>query len=174
MLANVELAEAAGLDVDRGIVVDEYSVTSDPDIVAAGDCTVHDNALYGRRVRLESVPNALEQSRAAAATLCGTPKPNRSVPWFWSDQYDLKLQMVGLSEGYDTFVMRGSMASRTFIGFYLRDSTVIAADAVNRPGEFMLAKRLVAAAMPVDPEQLADETVSLKQCLAGIPRVLVG
>ena len=97
MLPNIELAVAAGLAVDGGIVVDECSFTSDRAIFAAGDCTVQDSPLYDRRIRLESVPNALEQARAAAAALCGKPKPNRAVPWFWSDQYGYKLQMVGLT-----------------------------------------------------------------------------
>jgi 3-phenylpropionate/trans-cinnamate dioxygenase ferredoxin reductase subunit len=165
MLPNVELASAAGLDVDGGIVVDALSVTSDPDIVAAGDCTVREHALYGRRVRLESVPNALEQARAAASALCGQPKPNHAVPWFWSDQYDLKLQMAGLSAGYEDCVLRGGSESRSFIAFYLRDGCVIAADAVNRPAEFMVAKRLVAGAKPVAPAALADEALPLKDLL---------
>lgn len=165
MLPNVELAEAAGLVVDRGIVVDELSVSSDPDIVAAGDCTSHDHAHYGRRVRLESVPNALEQARAAASGLCGKSKPNRAIPWFWSDQYELKLQMVGLSDGFEHCVLRGTPASRHFIAFYLKGGVVIAADAVNRPAEFMLAKRLVAGGMAVDATALADEALPLKTLL---------
>lgn len=169
MLPNTELAESAGLLVDRGIVVDALSQTSDPDIVAAGDCTVHDNALYGRRIRLESVPNALEQARAAASALCGKPKPNHAVPWFWSDQYDLKLQMVGLSEGYDEFVLRGSVAACAFIGFYLRAGRLVAADAVNRPAEFMVAKRLVAEAARPDVGTLGDEAIALKSLLTPAP-----
>jgi 3-phenylpropionate/trans-cinnamate dioxygenase ferredoxin reductase subunit len=165
MLPNVELAESAGLKVDGGIVVDELSRTSDPDIVAAGDCTVHHSALYGRRVRLESVPNALEQARAAASLLCGKPRPNRAVPWFWSDQYELKLQMVGLSQWHDDCVLRGDPASRRFIAFYLKAGVVIAADAVGRPADFMVAKRLVAAGLPIDAARLADDGVPLKDLL---------
>lgn len=169
MVPNVELAVAAGLAVDGGIVVDTLSVTSDPDIVAAGDCTVHDHVLYGRRVRLESVPNALEQARAAASGLCGVPKPNHAVPWFWSDQYDLKLQMVGLSQGFEQCVLRGQPEDRAFIAFYLRDGRVIAADAVNRPADFMVAKRLVVAAHRVDARQLGDVSIPLKQQLDAVP-----
>ncbi|MDQ2733411.1 MAG: FAD-dependent oxidoreductase [Pseudomonadota bacterium] len=165
MLPNVELAEAAGLMVDGGIVVDEHSLTSDLDIVAAGDCTVHDHALYRRRVRLESVPNALEQARAAASGLCGKPKPNRSVPWFWSDQYELKLQMVGLSGGFEHCVLRGTPGSRHFIAFYVKGGVVIAADAVNRPADFMIAKKLVAAALPIHLAELSDESIPLKNML---------
>lgn len=165
MLPNVDLARDADLKVDGGIVVDELSVTSDPDIFAAGDCTVHDSALFGRRVRLESVPNALEQARAAASMLCGKPKPNCSVPWFWSDQFDLKLQMVGLSQGYDRCVLRGDVTARSFIAFYLRQGQLIAADAVNRPADFMLSKRLVAACAHLSELSIADESVPLKTLL---------
>lgn len=164
-VANTELAAAAGLAVDGGIVVDEYARTSDADIYAAGDCTLHPSAIYGRRLRLESVPNALEQARAAAASICGKPKPYDAVPWFWSDQYDLKLQMAGLSAGHDRFVLRGSMAARSFVAFYLRDGRLLAADAVNRPGDFMAAKRLVAARGTVDAEPLGDGSIPLKSLL---------
>lgn len=162
MLPNMELAQAAGLEVDGGIVVDALSTTSDPAIFAAGDCTVFDSALYNRRVRLESVPNALEQARAAASSLCGRPKANFAVPWFWSDQYDLKLQMVGLQDGYDRVVSRGDTAGKAFTLFYLRQGRALAATSVNRSGEFMWAKRMVADARLVDPVALADESVPLK------------
>ena len=162
LIANVELAQAAGLAVDNGIVVDEFTQTSDPDIVAAGDCTNHPNIHYGRRMRLESVQNAMEQGRAAAHALAGQPRRYDMVPWFWSDQYDLKLQMVGLSAGFDRFVLRGDPATRSFAAFYLGDGKVIAADAVSRPQDFMFAKRLVALRAQVSAEQLADESVPLK------------
>jgi 3-phenylpropionate/trans-cinnamate dioxygenase ferredoxin reductase subunit len=166
MRPDTALAEAAGLHVEGGIVVDEHSVTSDPDIVSAGDCTVHDSALYGRRVRLESVPNALEQARAAAGGLCGKPRPNHAVPWFWSDQYDLKLQMTGLADGHDACVVRGSFVDRSFCAFYLREGRVIAVDAVNRPADFMLAKKAVAAGVSANANALADTGIPLKDLLA--------
>ncbi len=166
MLPNVELAAAAGLAIDGGIVVDECSATSDPAIFAAGDCTVQDSPLYGRRVRLESVPNALEQARAAAAALCGKRKPNGAVPWFWSDQYGYKLQMAGLHEGYDQAVLRGDMAAGQFSLFYLRANRLLAAAAVNRPGDFLVAKRLVADQRVVDPAMLGNEAVPLKAVLS--------
>ena len=166
LLPNTEVAQAAGLDVDNGIVVNEYAVTSDPDIVAAGDCTNHPSVFCGRRIRLESVPNAVEQARVAAASLAGNPKVYDSVPWFWSDQYDLKLQMTGLSQGYDQFILRGSMQNKSFAAFYLKDGRLVAVDAVNRAQEFMVAKRMVAACKPFDPVALADESVPLKT-LAG-------
>lgn len=158
---NTELAQAAGLVVDDGIVVDGYARTSDPHIVAAGDCTNHPNILTGRRVRLESVPNAVEQARTAAATLAGKQRLYDAVPWFWSNQYDLKLQMCGLSSGYDAIVLRGSMSARSFTMFYLRNGQVIAADAVNRPQEFMICKRIVAARRAIDPALLGDEAEPL-------------
>jgi 3-phenylpropionate/trans-cinnamate dioxygenase ferredoxin reductase component len=166
LIPNAELARSAGLAVENGIVVDEYTRTSDPDIYSAGDCTNHPSALYGRRVRLESVPNAVEQARTTAATLCGKQRPYSAVPWFWSDQYQFKLQMTGLSQGYDDLVVRGSTANESFAAFYLRQGQVIAADAVNRPQEFMLAKRLVAEAVALDPRRLADESLPLKSLLS--------
>jgi len=162
LVPNTELAQAAGLAVDDGIVVDEHARTSDPRIVAAGDCTNHPNPWSGRRIRLESVANAVEQGRTAAATLTGRQRPYDAVPWFWSDQYDLKLQIAGLSRGYDQVVLRGSMSSRSFVMFYLRNEQVIACDAVNRPAEFMIAKRLVGGRCIVDPALLRDESATLQ------------
>ena len=173
MLPNAELAAEAGLTVEGGIVVDDLSTTSDPAICAAGDCTVFDSALYGRRVRLESVPNALEQARAAASLLCGRPAPNRAVPWFWSDQYEHKLQMVGLHAGYDQAVTRGDNEGDRFSIFYLREGRVLAATSVNRPGEFTFAKRLAAAQHKVDPEMIANDSIPLKAIVAAAGPVTV-
>ncbi len=168
IVPNTELAQEAGLSVDNGIVVDEYTRTSDPDIVAAGDCTNHPNSFYGRRLRLESVQNAMEQGRAAAHTIFGKTESYDMVPWFWSDQYDVKLQMAGLSTGFDQFVLRGDPATRSFTTFYLGDGKLIAADAISRPQDFMLAKKLVAARAPLDAAQLADESVPLKSLLPAV------
>jgi 3-phenylpropionate/trans-cinnamate dioxygenase ferredoxin reductase component len=163
IVPNVELAQDAGLAVDNGIVVDEATQTSDPHIVAAGDCTSHPSAFLGRRLRLESVPNALEQSRVAARTLLGQTASYNAVPWFWSDQYDLKLQMVGISAGHDQVVLRGDPATqRNFTAFYLAQGRIIAVDCVSRPQEFMLAKKLVADKAALDPAALADEGQPLK------------
>ena len=166
LIPNTELAEQAGLAVDNGVLVDLYAQTSDPDIVAAGDCTNHDNGFLGRRTRLESVPNASEQARVAAASICGKRVPHASVPWFWSDQYNLKLQMVGLSQGYDQVVVRGSMAADSFVAFYLQQGVVIAVDSVNRAPDFMVGKKMVAARLRADPAVLADESVILKSLVA--------
>jgi 3-phenylpropionate/trans-cinnamate dioxygenase ferredoxin reductase component len=165
LLPNTELAVACGLAVEDGILVDRAMRTSDPDIVAAGDCTRFESVLYGRSVRLESVPNALEQARGAAATVNGKPAPVDSVPWFWSDQYDLKLKMAGLSQGYDRLVLRGSVEARAFCAFYLKGRRVLAVDTVNRVPDFMLAKRLVGERIEVDPEAIGNEAVPLKSFL---------
>ena len=165
LVPNTELAAACGLKVDDGILVDTASRTSDPNIVAAGDCTRYDSALYGRSIRLESVPSALEQARCAAATLTGQNRRNESVPWFWSDQYDLKLKMVGLSQGYEQLVLRGSPDAGSFCAFYLKGRRVLAVDTVNRVPDFMVAKRLVGERVEVEPSRLADEAIPLKSLL---------
>ena len=153
--------------VDNGIVVDEFARTSDPLIYAAGDCSNHPSAFLGRRVRLESVQNAMEQGRAAARNIMGKEEPYRNVPWFWSDQYDLKLQMVGVSTGYEQLVLRGDPdTERSFAAFYLKGGKLIAADAVSKPQEFMFAKKLVAEGRALDPAQLADPGVALKDLAA--------
>lgn len=165
LIPNTELAQAAGLAVDNGIEVDEYACTADESIVAAGDCTSHPNAKLGRRLRLESVPNAVEQARTAAASICGKQEAYNAVPWFWSDQYDLKLKMVGLSAGFDQLVVRGSTKTRSFSAFYMKEGVMIAADTVSRPAEFMIAKRLISDRVPLSAELLADERLNLKELL---------
>lgn len=159
---NVALAEAAGLDVDNGILVDEYCRTSDESVFAVGDCTSHPNAIYGRQVRLESVHNALEQAKTAAAYICGEPIAYSQVPWFWSDQYDLKLQIAGLSLGYDEVVIRGDANSRSFSCIYLKEKRLIAIDAVNAPRDFMQSKALIASAAMPDMADIANADLMLK------------
>jgi 3-phenylpropionate/trans-cinnamate dioxygenase ferredoxin reductase subunit len=156
VLPATELAGQAGLACDNGIVVDEYCQTSDPDILAAGDCTNHPNPLLGHRLRLESVHNAQEQGKTAAATLLGQPRPYADIPWFWSDQYDLKLQIVGLSSPDCTTTVRGDPAQRAFAVFYQRGTQVVAVDAINSAREFMLSKKLIAQHAPIAAEALAD------------------
>ena len=169
IVPNTELASAAGLEVDNGIVVDDHCRTSDPDIYAVGDCTLHPNGIYGRNLRLESVHNALEQAKTAAANLCGADVAYSQVPWFWSDQYDLKLQIVGLSEGYDEVVIRGNPAERSFSCLYLKDSRLIAIDAINAPRDFVQSKAIIAAGEPIEKEHLADPETQLKD-LTGASR----
>ncbi len=167
LIPNTELAETAGLLVDNGIVVNEHAQTSDPHIYAIGDCAAHaHHEFLKRKVRLESVPNATEQARAAAAAICGKPVSPAGPPWFWSDQYKLKLQMVGLSDGYEEVVLRGDPESESFMAIYLKNGEVIAADAVNRIADFMTAKRLVAESKVIPKEALADESEPLKAIAA--------
>jgi 3-phenylpropionate/trans-cinnamate dioxygenase ferredoxin reductase subunit len=163
IIPNIELAEAAGLDCNNGITVDDHCRTSDPHIYAAGDCTNHPNPIMGRRLRLESVPNAMEQARVSASNMLGADKVYASIPWFWSDQYDLKLQMVGFSADGDTSVQRGDKATNQFAVFYLKDGKVVSVDAVNSPREFMVCKQLYGKA--VDPAALSDTNVELKTLL---------
>ena len=162
IVPNTELAEAAGLEVSNGIVVNDQCQTADPDLYAIGDCTNHPNAIFGQQLRLESVHNALEQARTAADNICGVATHYSQVPWFWSDQYDLKLQIAGLSQGYDQVVLRGDPAGRSFACLYLKDSRLIAVDAINAPREFMQSKVLIATHAVCDAEKLADIGVALK------------
>lgn len=162
IVPNTELAEAAGLEIDDGIVVDDMCRTLDPDIYAIGDCTLHPNSIYGRRLRLESVHNALEQAKTAASNICGTETHYSQVPWFWSDQYDLKLQIAGLSQGYDQTVLRGDPDSNSFACLYLKAGSLIAVDAINSPREFMQSKALIASRAVITPDKLADVAVALK------------
>ena len=160
-----DLAQAAGLDCLNGVVVDQHCRTSDPNIYAAGDCTSHPSIHYGRHVRLESVDNAFEQGASAALNLLGTPTPHAKVPWFWSDQYDLKMIIVGLSQGYDEAITRGVPASRSFSVFYLREGELIAVDTVNAPKDQMAARKLVAARVRPDRAKLTEPATPLKDCL---------
>lgn len=162
VVPNIELAQSAGLEVDDGIVVDDRCQTSDTHIYAVGDCTLHPNGIYARQVRLESVHNALEQAKTAASNLCGRNMQYSQVPWFWSDQYDLKLQIAGLSAGYDEVVMRGDPTQRSFACLYLQKGRLIATDAVNAPREFVQSKAIIAARKTVNPEKLADTAIPLK------------
>lgn len=156
IIPNCELAEDAGLSINNGIVVDDRCQSSDPDIFAIGDCTAHPSSIYARRIRLESVHNALEQAKTAASNICGQEEHYSQVPWFWSDQYDIKLQIAGLSEGYDQVVIRGQETESKFACFYLRDDILIAVDAINSPRDFVQSKALIAAKTAVDPAVLAD------------------
>jgi 3-phenylpropionate/trans-cinnamate dioxygenase ferredoxin reductase subunit len=163
LVPNIELAQAAGLAIGNGIAVDEFCQTSDADILAIGDCA--EFPLGDRRVRLESVPNAAEQARVAASVLNGTPKAYNALPWFWSDQYNLKLQSVGLNHGYDAEVIRPTANPEGFAVFYLKEGCVIAADCVNAIGEFNCAKRMVLDKTIINPADLADPAVELKSLL---------
>ena len=164
IIPNIEIAEEAGIHCDNGIVVDDHCRTSDPDIYAAGDCTNHPNPLMNKRLRLESVPNAMDQARVSTANMLGDDKVYAAIPWFWSDQYELKLQMVGFSADGDSQVLRGDMDTHQFAIFYLKEGKVVAADAVNSPKEFMLCKQMIGKS--ADPAQLANPETDLKSLLA--------
>jgi 3-phenylpropionate/trans-cinnamate dioxygenase ferredoxin reductase subunit len=153
--ANDALARTAGLDCDRGIIVDACARTADPLVVAAGDCTARRLA-DGTLLRLESVQNATEQARSAAAALLGQERPFTAVPWFWSDQYDKKLQMAGLSGGADAWAVRGDMGGASFSVYHFRAGTLIAVDSVNSAKEHLQARKLLEAGALPTPAQASD------------------
>ena len=165
-LPNDELAREAGIDCANGVVVDLEARTSDPAIFAIGDVTFRPMPHYDRTHRLESVANALEQSKQAAAAISGRPAPNPEVTWNWSDQYDLKLQIAGVPFDCDEILVRGDPAGAKFAVFHLRQGEVRAVEAVNAPPEFMMGKQLIASRRPVARERLADPTVSMKEVAA--------
>jgi 3-phenylpropionate/trans-cinnamate dioxygenase ferredoxin reductase subunit len=162
VLPNLELAREAGLVCGNGIVVDAAMRTSHPDVFAVGDVAWRPLVHYGREGRLESVHNAIEGGKLAAAAIMGLPPPPIEVPWFWSDQFDLKLQTVGMWTGADETVVRGDPGTRAFAVFYLKEGRVIAVDAVNSPPEFVVGKKLVAAKAKVAPGELVDKSISMK------------
>ena len=163
-LAEDALAAAAGLACEDGILVDESARTSDPDIYAIGDCTRRPVPRYGIRMRLESVPNALEQAKQAAAGILGQPAPRAELPWFWSDQYDLRLQIAGLPIGVAREVVRGDPASKRFAVFHLdAGNRLQAVEAVNSVAEFAAARQWAAAGQVLDPARVADPAVPVKQ-----------
>ncbi len=166
-VANDELARAAGLACDNGIVVDLAARTADPAIFAIGDCTRRPLPHYGRDWRLESVPNALEQAKQAAATICGRAPPASEVPWFWSDQYDLRLQIAGMPFDATQVVLRGDPDGGSFAVFHLAaDDRLLAVEAVNAPPEFMMGKMLIARGTCLRPERIRDTSLSVKDLAA--------
>ncbi|QFR34830.1 NAD(P)/FAD-dependent oxidoreductase [Ancylobacter sp. TS-1] len=171
VVPNVELAAEAGLEVANGIVVDAHLATADPSISALGDAVAYPSRFAGGMTRLESVQNAADQARSLAHRLTGRlsptgePAPFEAVPWFWSDQADLKLQMVGLAAATDTAVLRGDPASRRFSVFRFRDGVLTAIESVNRPADHMLGRRLLAGTPAITPEQAGDESFELKSLL---------
>lgn len=166
VLPNVELAEDAGLPCTNGIEVDAFGRTEDPLIFAAGECASHPSRFAGGRIRLESVQNAVDQAKAVAAAIRGRPVPYDEVPWFWSDQYELKLQMVGISAGHDAQAIRGEPAAGRFSVFYFRQGQLLAIDSVNRPSDHMAGRKLLQAGMSMTPAQAADESFELKSALS--------
>ena len=162
VVPNTDLALEAGLAVSNGIVVDEYLRTEDESIYALGDCANHPNPFATGRVRIESVQNAVDQAKCIAAAIVGRSESYSAVPWFWTDQFDIKLQMAGLSGGYGEVVTRGEPESRKFSVFYFRDGKLAAVDSVNRPADHLAARKLIGARTALTPAQAADSSVDLK------------
>ena len=167
IVPNVELAKAAGLEVDNGIKVDALCRTSDPDIFAAGDVTNHPNGLLGRNIRLESWENAQNQGIASAKAMLGGETPYCEIPWFWSDQYDVNIQLVGLPADFEETVTRGDRAQGSFVEFYMKGGRIDGAAAIDNPRDIRFAKRLMQAEKIVDPAALADSGVKLQALLRG-------
>ena len=165
ILPNQELAESAGLRCNNGILVNEFGRTEDPSIFACGDCTNHPNFYVNKNIRLESVHNALEQAKTVALSLLGKPEKYDQVPWFWSDQFEEKLQIVGLSGDHDKTVVRGSIEENFFMLFYLKRGELIAVDSVNNPKDFLISKKLVANKLKISSDVLGDQSVDLKDLL---------
>ena len=167
-LARGGLARAGGLHCLSGVVVDGEARTSDPAIWAVGDVTYRPVPVHGGAMhRLESVPNALEQAKQAASAIVGRTAPTPEVPWFWSDQYDLKLQIAGLPDGADRQVVRGDVEAGAFAVFHLAGDRIVCVEAVNAPAEFMAGRMMIGKATPVDADRLADLSVSMKAVAAG-------
>ena len=169
VIPNAQLAGDAGLAVDDGIVVDEYLMTSDPAISAIGDCANFPTPFAPVRVRLESVQNAVDQGRCVADRLAGRPVPYQKVPWFWSDQGDLKLQIAGITIGHDTSVLRGDPAERNFSVFCFRGGQLVGVESVNRTADHVVARRLLAGDPALSPEQAADEGFDLRAHARRLP-----
>jgi 3-phenylpropionate/trans-cinnamate dioxygenase ferredoxin reductase subunit len=164
VVPNMELAREAGLACSDGIDVDPFCATSDPAIFAAGDCTRH-LGRDGAFIRLECVQNAIDQAKHAALAMAGKPTAYRETPWFWSDQYDLKLQIAGLARQGDRLVLRGDPAARKFAVFHLREGKVAAVEAVNAAPEYLVGRRMIADGAAVAPERLADASIPMKNML---------
>lgn len=167
LVPNTDLASEAGLDVDNGIVVDETGQTSHPDIYAAGDVTNHPNPLLGRRVRLESWENAQNQAINAAKAMLGSEDAYAEIPWFWSDQYDANIQMMGLPEEWDQTVTRGDREAGEFIEFYLKDGEMQGAAAINNPRDLRFTRRMITSGKKFDADALADPDVKLQKLMKG-------
>lgn len=165
ILPNQEIAESCNLECSNGIVVDEHGQTLDKDIYACGDCTNHPNPSLNKRLRLESVHNALEQAKTVALNLMGEKHSYDQVPWFWSDQYEHKLQIVGISGNHDRTLIRGSIDEKSFMVFYLKNNELIAVDSVNNSKDFLVSKKLVANKLKISSDILCDQSVDLKNLI---------
>ena len=165
IMPNVELAENAGLSCDNGIIVNEFGKTDHANIYACGDCTNHPNKLLNKKIRLESVHNAMEQSKTVASSIINKSLAYNQIPWFWSDQYDHKLQIVGLSGDHDKVTMRGDMSEAKFMMFYTKDEKLIAVDAVNNSKEFLICKKLVTNKVTIKPDEISNPATNLNDLI---------
>ena len=168
VVPNTELARDSGLPIANGIAVNEHLQTDDGNIFAIGDCVEHPCVFAGARIRLESVQNAADQAQCVAATISGRQNAYRALPWFWTDQFDIKLQMAGISNGHDCVVSRGNAESRKLSVFYFKEGRLIAIDSINRPLDHMMGRKLIANGVQLTPAQAADETVDLKKMASSI------
>ena len=165
IIPNFELAEDAGIDCTNGIEVDEYGRTNLKNIYACGDCTNHPNKLLNKDLRLESVHNAMEQAKTVASSIMSNPSEYSQIPWFWSDQYDHKLQIVGLSGDHDTVTMRGDTSDSKFMLFYTREDELIAVDSINNSKEFLICRKLVTNKVKIKPSMISDPTTNLNDLI---------
>lgn len=165
-IPNDEIAMACGLECADGIVVDQHGRTADPAVFAIGDVTRRPVAGESRLVRLESIPSAVDQAKHVAAAICGKQAPGSELPWFWSDQYNVKLQIAGMALDCDDVVVRGNPANRRFAVFHLRDDILQAVEAVNSPAEFMFGKSLISRRLPVIRKKLANAAVPIRDVAA--------
>ena len=165
VVPNIELAEEAGIYCDNGIIVDEFGQTNFKNIYACGDCTNHPNKILNKNLRLESVHNAMEQAKTVASSVMNNPMEYNQVPWFWSDQYDHKLQIVGLSGDHDVVTMRGNTNDAKFMLFYTKDEELIAVDAINNPKEFLISRKLVANKVKIKPNVISDLNTNLNDLI---------
>ena len=165
VVPNIELAEEAGINCDNGIIVNEFGQTNFKNIYACGDCTNHPNKILNKNLRLESVHNAMEQAKTVASSVMNNPMEYSQVPWFWSDQYDHKLQIVGLSGDHDMVTMRGNTNDAKFMLFYTKDEELIAVDAINNPKEFLISRKLVANKVKIKPNVISDLNINLNDLI---------
>jgi 3-phenylpropionate/trans-cinnamate dioxygenase ferredoxin reductase component len=166
VLPNSELAEAAGLTCENGIVVNEYLQTSDPSIWAIGDCTFYHNDFAEKKMRVESVQNAVDQAKCVASNILGKKEKYHAVPWFWTNQYDLKLQMAGIALDFDTQILRGSIQTNKFSIFYFKNKKLIGVDSLNRPADHLVARKLLQAGISPTFEQVEDTLFKLNDLIS--------
>ena len=165
VIPNTEIAQNSGVSCENGILVDEFGRTNFINVFACGDCTSHPNKLLNMQLRLESVHNAMEQSKAVAMSVLDKPAEYSQIPWFWSDQYDHKLQIVGISGTHDTVTMRGSADASKFMLFYTRGEELVAVDAVNNPKDFLICRKLVANKVKIKTDMISDLNLNLNDLI---------